>query len=302
MSESDTAPKGMGRALTTALDKAIAIQQPIVADHVRRIRDRHDGAKPKDVITRLEKQYLATVIGMGTLAGGTAAAPGVGTAAAVAVNVVELAGFMQASMLFALAVAEVHGQKFDEIEQRRTLLLALVLGDSGASLVEKTAGRTGKYWGKLLTDKIPMATITKINKVLGRWFITKYGTKQGIIVIGRLAPFGIGAGIGGAGNALFGRTVVAGARRAFGPAEEQWHDQRGAAEFQASQPIEGTLVDDTAPPSSKVDESDRDEQPEPAPAGSLADELTKLTTLHSSGDLTPAQFELAKNRLLEGAT
>jgi hypothetical protein len=68
-----------------------------------------------------------------------------------------------------------------------------------------------------LTEAIPTSTITKVNKVLGRWFVTKYGTKQGIVVIGRLAPFGIGAGIGGAGNALFGRTVVAGARRAFGP-------------------------------------------------------------------------------------
>jgi hypothetical protein len=61
-----------------------------------------------------------------------------------------------------------------------------------------------------------------VNKVLGRWFVTKYGTKQGIFVIGRLAPFGIGAGIGGAGNALFGRTVISGARPAFGPAPEDF--------------------------------------------------------------------------------
>jgi hypothetical protein len=112
-------------------------------------------------------------------------------------------------------------------------MLTVLLGDSGASFVEKAAGRTGKHWGKLLTEAIPTSTVTKVNKVLGRWFVTKYGTKQGILVLGRLAPFGIGAGIGGAGNALFVQTVVAGARRAFGPPgkwkntrcdeEEQWH-------------------------------------------------------------------------------
>jgi len=134
-------------------------------------------------------------------------------------------GFLEVSTLFILAVAEVHGVRIDDPERRRILVLTVLLGDSGAHFVEKAAGRTGKHWGKLLTDAIPMPTIIKINKHLGAQFITKYGTKRGIIVLGRLAPFGIGALIGGAGNAVFGRTVVAGARRAFGPLDERWHDE-----------------------------------------------------------------------------
>jgi hypothetical protein len=166
---------------------------------------------------------LAAVVSTGVAAGGVAAAPVVGTAASLAVSVGDMVGFLEASALFILAVAEVHGIRIDDLETRRTLVFAVLLGDSGAKFVEKAAARTGKYWGSLLTDAIPMSTINYINKVLGRWFITKYGTKQGIIVIGRLAPFGIGAGIGGAGNALFGRTVISGARRAFGPPGE-WRD------------------------------------------------------------------------------
>jgi len=222
MGENNTPSNAVGRVLATGLDKAIAVHQPVVAAHVRRIRDRHPMSKPGDIIGMLEKQYLAMVIGTGAAAGGVAAAPVVGTAASIAVSVGETIGFLEASALFSLAVAEAHGERIDDIERRRTLLLAVLLGDSGASFVEKAAGRTGKHWGKLLTDAIPISTITKVNKVLGRWFITKYGTKQGIIVIGRLAPFGIGAGIGGAGNALFGRTVVAGARRAFGEPPADW--------------------------------------------------------------------------------
>ena len=220
MSETNTSPRDVQRALVAGLDKAIGIHQPVVAAHVRRIRDRHPEASPSDVIALLEKQYLATVISTGAAVGGVAAAPGVGTAAAVMANAGEMVSFLEASALFILAVAEVHGVWIDDLERRRTLLLAVLLGDSGASFVEKAAGRTGKHWGRLLTEAIPMSTITKVNKVLGRWFVTKYGTKQGILVIGRLAPFGIGAGIGGAGNALLGRTVVAGARRAFGPPGE----------------------------------------------------------------------------------
>ena len=220
MSETNTSPKGLQRALVAGLDKAIGIHQPVVAAHVRRIRDRHPETSPSDVIALLEKQYLATVISTGAAAGGVAAAPGVGTAAAVVANAGEMVSFLEASALFILAVAEVHGVWIDDLERRRTLLLTVLLGDSGASFVEKAAGRTGKHWGRLLTEAIPMSTITKVNKVLGRWFVTKYGTKQGLLVIGRLVPFGIGAGIGGAGNALFGRTVVAGARRAFGPPGE----------------------------------------------------------------------------------
>lgn len=222
MGENSTPSNAVERALMIGLDKAITIHQPLVAAHVRRVRERHPMASPSDIIGTLEKQYVATVIATGTAAGGVAAAPIVGTAASIAVSVGETVGFLEASALFGLAVAEVHGEKIDDLERRRTLLLAVLLGDSGASLVEKAAGRTGKHWGKLLTDAIPMSSITRINKVLGRWFVTKYGTKQGIIMIGRLAPFGIGAGIGGIGNALFGRTVVAGARRAFGEPPADW--------------------------------------------------------------------------------
>jgi hypothetical protein len=53
----------------------------------------------------------------------------------------------------------------DDRERRRTLLLTVLLGDSGASFVEKAAGRTGKHWGRLVTEAIPSSTITKVAKV-----------------------------------------------------------------------------------------------------------------------------------------
>lgn len=216
--------EGAQAKLEHAVDRALSVQQPVVVRHVQRaIRTRPD-AEPRRIVRALERQYLAAVSTSGAAVGGAAAAPGVGTGVAAAIGVGELGFFLEASALLNLAVAEVHGLQIDDLERRRTLLLTVLLGDSGVKVVEKAAARTGAHWGRKVTNQISMETILRINSILGRHFVTKYGTKQGIIVIGRLAPFGIGVAIGGGGNALLGRGVVTGTRRAFGPAPARLPD------------------------------------------------------------------------------
>lgn len=215
--KSQTDKIGLRQHLQKTVDKVLTVQQPVVERHVARTRRRRWEAAPDEVIEALERQYLATVPSTGAAVGGSAAAPGVGAGVAMALSVGEVATFLEASLLFTLSVAEIHGVEVQDVERRRTLLLAVLLGDNGVKIVEKAAERTGKYWGRHVTEKIPIEIIRRANKVLGQHFITKYGTKHGIIVIGRLAPFGIGAAIGGGGNALLGTGVTRAARRAFGP-------------------------------------------------------------------------------------
>ena len=207
----------MPALLQRTLEKAIALAQSPVAGYVARLRRARPLASPAEIIAVLEKQYLATVTGTGAAVGGVAVAPGIGTVAALALTGGETALFLETTALFALAVAEVHGIRVDEVERRRTLVLAVALGDNGAMLVEKIAGRGGEQWVKLLPDAIPMSSITAINKTLGRWFLTRYGRKQGVLALGRIAPFGIGVAIGAAGNRAVGRVVVDTSRRVFGP-------------------------------------------------------------------------------------
>ncbi|MGH3902054.1 MAG: hypothetical protein ACRDTA_28140 [Pseudonocardiaceae bacterium] len=204
------------RMLLRGLERAIGVQRSPVADYVARLRRARPDATPAEIIAVLEKQYLATVTGTGAAVGGAAAAPGVGTVLALTLSGGETAVFLEVTALFALAVAEVHGVRVDEVERRRTLVLAVVLGDRGAMLVEKVSGRTGQHWADLLPDVMPMSSITAINKTLGRWFLTRYARRQGVLAIGKIAPFGIGAAIGGAGNRAFGRLVVNTSRRVFG--------------------------------------------------------------------------------------
>ncbi len=100
--------------------------------------------------------------------------------------------------------------------------MAVTLGEAGAKSVQKVAERTGQHWARQLVKSMPQAKIHAVNKVLGRHFVTKYGTKQGILVLGRVIPFGIGAAIGGAANAAFSQGIVKASDRAFGPPPESW--------------------------------------------------------------------------------
>lgn len=157
--------------------------------------------------------------------GASAAAPVVGTGLALALSAGEAVGFMGVTALYVLSLAEVHGIPVQDIERRRTLLMAVMLGEGGAKSVEQVGERTGQHWARQVVKSIPQARINAVNKVLGKNFVTKYGTKQGIVVLGRVIPFGIGAAIGGAANAVLSQGVIKAADKAFGPPADRWPDQ-----------------------------------------------------------------------------
>ncbi|GIF74364.1 hypothetical protein [Asanoa siamensis] len=217
-----------GRALDL-LDKAIGLQSPLVRKNIARARQRNPEATPAEVIRTLERIYVSTLTGTGAAVGGTAAAPGVGTGVALALSAGEFLSSLELSALFALSIAEIHGVPIDELERRRTIVMGIMLGGSGATTIGKVAERTGQHWGRQVVAKVPVEALRQINRVLGRHFVTKYGTKQGIIVLGRVAPFGIGAVIGGGANAALAALAVKAARRAFGDPPTSWPTPVGGA-------------------------------------------------------------------------
>jgi hypothetical protein len=210
------------------LDKALSLQAPLADRHIARLRRSRPDAQPVKITKRLNAEFRAATISAGAGVGAAAAAPGVGTAAALALSGTEALGFLNATSLYVLSRATVHGIPVYAIERRRTLVMAVMLGEAGAKSVQKVAERTGQHWAKSLVKGIPQAKINAVNKVLGRHFVTKYGTKQGIVVLGRVIPFGIGAAIGGAANAAFSQGIIKAADGAFGPAPESWDLARPA--------------------------------------------------------------------------
>lgn len=204
------------RSLGSMLDKALAVQRPAVVAHVARVRRRMPDVPDEFVIRELERQYLITVGALGAAAGGVAAVPILGSSASFALSVAEIGAFVDSTVLFTLAVAEIHGVAVDDLDRRRALVLAVLLGDTGTAIVEKAAGRAGGSWGAIVAESMPKDKLGAVNRLLGRKLLTRFGTRQGALVLGRALPFGIGAAIGGSGNTALGYAAVKAARRAFG--------------------------------------------------------------------------------------
>ncbi|MEI2641785.1 MAG: hypothetical protein V9G10_05485 [Candidatus Nanopelagicales bacterium] len=205
-------------AARAALAKIDLVTTDMADTHIQGILTRHPGATPADVIRYLGREYTSTVAVVGGAGGMIAAAPGIGLAGAVGYAAFDIGTFTTASALYAISVAEVHGVRLIEPERRRMLVMAVLAGNSGVGVVEQAAGRTGAHWGKVTVAAIPTAQLRAVNKVLGANFVTKYGTKQGILVLGKSIPAGFGGLIGAAGNAAMSRLTVKAAQQAFGPA------------------------------------------------------------------------------------
>nr|BFE41057.1 hypothetical protein GCM10017544_20130 [Microbacterium imperiale] len=214
--------RGLQGVVQTALDTALRVQADLIEKNLIRARQRNPNGTPSEAIMSLERMYRSALTGTGAGVGAAAAAPGVGTGAALVLAGGEALTSLELSTLFALSVAHIHGVRVDEIERRRTLIMGILAGGGSTEMIKRVAQRTGPHWAKTIVAKVPASQLTAINKVLGRHFITKYGTKQGIIVLGKVVPFGLGAVIGGAANLVFAETAVRATRRAFGPAPTHW--------------------------------------------------------------------------------
>ncbi len=199
-------------AIEKVVDRVVRMNSDLARAHIKRFGGGKTGS---ELLTRLDRQYRATLTGSGAAVGAAAAAPGVGVAVGLALSGGEAVATLEATMLYVLSYAEVTGVHVRDIERRRTLLMAVLLGGSGQKTIEKMIGRTGPHWGKKVAEAVPLQTIRQINKVMGRNFVTRYGTKQGIVVLGRLAPFGIGSALGGVMGAVSSTVVIRATKRAF---------------------------------------------------------------------------------------
>jgi hypothetical protein len=209
-------PPAVERALDAALDKAIAIQRPAVLAYLRRVQERKPAMTPAMLVDQLEHRYLAAVMGIGAASGGTAALPGVGTAASAATGAAEITAFVMATAMYVLAVAELHAVPVSDPQVRRALVLAVLVGDAGALAIEGAAVES-VHWADVLARATSKDKIAGINARLGHLMLTRFGARQGALLIGRALPFGVGAGIGAVGNAALARMAISAARRLFGP-------------------------------------------------------------------------------------
>ena len=211
------------KVLSNVLESSARLQGPAVRAYVARLRRANPGATPAEIVTKLEKHYLATVMASGAAVGSAAAFPGIGTLAALSAVAGETVLFLEATAAFSLAVADVHGIPVEDRERRRSLVLGVLVGEDGRGAVRDLlgAGRTSGAW-LAEAELLPLPMVSQVNTKLMHYFVKKYTIKRTAMAFGKMLPVGIGAAIGGGGNRMMGRKMVENARAAFGPAPARW--------------------------------------------------------------------------------
>lgn len=218
-------PGMTARVLSRVIERSEKLQGPAVRAYVQRQRD--SGASPAQAVARLEKHYLAAAMASGAAVGATAAVPAIGTLLALSAVAGETAVFLEATAFFVLAVAEVHGIPVDNRERRRTLVLAVLVGEQGKGAIADLlgSGRTSGAWlaqGSAGVAALPLPAVSELNSRLLRYFVKRFTLRRGALAFGKLLPVGLGALIGAIGNRLMGKKIIGNARKAFGAPADRW--------------------------------------------------------------------------------
>lgn len=217
-------PPAAARMLSRIIERGSRMQQPAVHNYVQRLRNKYPGAGPAEIAARLEKRYLRAVTASGAAVGSTATVPGIGAVSALSAVAAETVVFLESTALLVLAMAEVHGIPVEHRERRRALVLAVLVGEDGSNAVNELLGRkrTGGGWVSEGVATAPLSAVSALNTRLLRYFVRRYTLKRGALAAGKMVPLGLGAVIGGGGNRLMGKKILANARTAFGAPPPEW--------------------------------------------------------------------------------
>ncbi|MGB2922853.1 MAG: hypothetical protein WBC15_22965 [Mycobacterium sp.] len=220
----DEDPSTAAKVLSQVIERGARVQAPAVKAYVERLREHNPEASPADIVEKLDKHYMAAVMASGAAVGSAAAFPGIGTLVAMSAVAGETVVFLEATAVYVLAVAEVHGIPAEHRERRRALVLAVLVGDDSKRAVADLLG-PGRTSGALLSDgaaTLPLPAVSQLNSRLLRYFVKRYTLKRGAIAFGKLLPVGLGAVVGGVGNRMMAKKIVAHAHKAFGTPPARW--------------------------------------------------------------------------------
>ncbi|BBZ00454.1 hypothetical protein [Mycolicibacterium fallax] len=217
-------PGTSAKLLSYLLETSSRLQGPAIRRYVQRLRRKRPHATPADIVKRIQRTYLVTVIASGAAIGSAAILPGIGTLTALAAVSGETVLFLEATTVFVLAMAEVYGIEATDRDRRRALVLYVLSGEDGKHAVANVLG-TSRIRGGWMSDgaaALPLPVLGQLNSRMLRHFAKKWALKRSALTVGKVLPMGIGAVIGAVGNWLIGRKFVQNANEAFGPAPTVW--------------------------------------------------------------------------------
>jgi hypothetical protein len=194
--------------LADLLDRVVRSRYEHAAAEVAEVRSRYPTAGPTHVSQILVRRAQRKLAAVAAMSGGAAAAPGIGTAVGLAAAGADAAWTMTRLAELVLAVGVAHGYDAPSLEERKAWVLATLAVANGASgTFEQLAGDLGSRGGIAFLRQLGPARLQSLNSALVSRLAARLLATDSLLAFGNVLPFGIGAGIGAAGNAAITRSV-----------------------------------------------------------------------------------------------
>lgn len=197
------------------LDRVVEQRYGAAVNDVAALRAEFPEDSPAELANRIIRRYAKELAIGGAVSGGAAASPvaGVAVAAASAGADATFSAGRLGEMIMAIGL--VYGHDTTTVDERRAAIVTVMgLADGAAVGMSGLAARAGAKGGARVLQRIPTTT-PPATAGAGRKALAKLGNTKGPWSLTALIPYGIGAGVGAAGNALLARAVGRAAKEYF---------------------------------------------------------------------------------------
>jgi hypothetical protein len=205
-----------GKAVLRGVDRAVELRW----ERAKARAAEAEGDTVQARVRSVTRSFSRELTSLGAATGAAAAAPGLGTVSAASILVAELAWFAFRATDLIITIGAVHGRFDASVEERRAWVLSILAfgeraADEFAALVgevDQSVTVGGERVGALMAgvvggDAATVDALRRINAELATRVVAKYGSRRGVITVGKLLPFGIGAVVGGSTNWALARAV-----------------------------------------------------------------------------------------------
>lgn len=215
-------------AFQRAVLAVMRAQRPLVIANLRRLTKKHPHDSPGELAERMSRRYIAALATTGATAGGVGAVPGIGTATSLGASFGAALGFLELTALYAQSIAELAGLHTKTDQQAQALVMTIMLGEEGRELLQQAAtSQPGSRFGTLGPSAWLASGLTGLTErafsALANRFMRTLVRGEAVRFLGRMVPFGIGAGIGGVANRNLARQVVIQTQETFGQLPQWEH-------------------------------------------------------------------------------
>ncbi|MFZ4519807.1 MAG: hypothetical protein ACOYOP_15570 [Microthrixaceae bacterium] len=204
------------RSLLPVVDRLVDQRSIVAWETVQRLREEHPGASTDELADLLIRRCVKEMALGGAVTGGAAASPVAGVAVAAASAGADATYSVGRLSEMIMGLGLLYGHEAATPEERRGWIIA-VLGISEGAAVGLTglAARLGSRGGARLLSRLPDAASAGATAGRGTKALARMKTTKGPWGLAALVPYGIGASVGAAGNAVLAQSVGTAAKQFF---------------------------------------------------------------------------------------